>query len=121
MVPTTTSNSYTSSFLLDNKYCESLRAGLLCFCLKLCPLASPPSVLRVDLALGLSSLFNDEVLHKHSITLEVGRIKNLNKNPVAEKCFAELGKKLLCICLEGGPISPVSLAIATASLNNLHP
>lgn len=107
-----TSGSYTSSFVLNNERRESLRAGLLRLCLELRPLACPPSVIRVDPAPVFSSLSNDEVLRQHGITIEVGRIKNLNKNPVAE-----LGDELLRICPEAGPISPVSLAIATANLN----
>ena len=40
--------------------------------------------------------------------VEVGHVKNPNKNPVAETWVAELGDKLLCICPEGGCISPLS-------------
>jgi hypothetical protein len=44
-------------------------------------------------------------------------VKNVNKNPVAEKCIAELGDELLRVSPEGGAVSPVTLAIATANLN----
>lgn len=76
----------------------------------------PPSVVRVDPAPGFSSLFT-EILRQPGVTIEV-EIKNLHKNPVAEKCTAELGDKLLCICLEGSSISPVLLGIVTANLNS---
>ena len=36
---------------------------------------------------------------------------------MAEKCVAELGDELLRICPEGGTITPLSLAVATANLN----
>ena len=39
-----------------------------------------------------------------------------NKNPVAEKCIAKLDE-ILRICPEGGTITPLSLAVATANLN----
>lgn len=42
------------------------------------------------------------------VAVEVGHVKNPNKNPVAETCVAELGDELLCICPEGGCISPLS-------------
>ena len=50
--------------------------------------------------------------------MEVGRVKNSNKNPVAEKCVAELGDELLRICPESNTITPLSLAVATANLNS---
>ena len=75
------------------------------------------AVVRVDPAPGFSALANDEDLRRHKITIEIGRTKNANKNPVAEKCISELGDELLRIFPEGGPVSPVSLAIATANLN----
>ena len=40
--------------------------------------------------------------------VEVGHVKNPNKNPVAETWVAELGDELLCIFLEGGCISLLS-------------
>ncbi len=80
-------------------------------------MAAPPSVIRVDPAPGFASLSNDATLRQYGFVVEVGRIKNPNKNPVAEKCVAELGDKLLRICPEGGPVSLLSLAVATANLN----
>ena len=53
--------------------------------------------------------------------LEVGRPKNLNKNPVAESAIKELGLECLHLSPEGGPLSKVQLSLATASLNaRLH-
>ena len=47
----------------------------------------------------------------------MGRPKNLNKNPVAESAIKELGLECLHLPPEGGPLSKVQLALATASLN----
>ena len=77
----------------------------------------PPSVIRVDPAPGFASLCGDEILRQYGFAVEVGRVKNANKNPVAEKCVAELGDELLDICPEGGTITSLSLAVATANLN----
>jgi hypothetical protein len=60
---------------------------------------------------------NDEPLAKHRISIEIGRIKNPNKNPVAEKAIEELELELLKIDPLGGTVSPKTLAVATASLN----
>ena len=38
---------------------------------------------------------------------------------MAEKCASELGDELLCICPEGGTITPLSLAVATPNINTL--
>ena len=47
-------------------------------------------------------------LYHGGVALEVGHVKNPNKNPVAETCVVELGDELLCICPEAGRISPLS-------------
>ncbi|XP_068706826.1 uncharacterized protein [Montipora foliosa] len=112
-----TSTSFTAACLLDNERRESIRSGLLRLCLELRPLSGPPSVIRVDPAPGFASLGDDEILKQYGFAVEVGRVKNPNKNPVAEKCVAELGDELLRVCPEGGTISPLSLAVATANLN----
>ena len=112
-----TSSSFTTSCLIDDERRDSLRAGLLRLCLELRPLSGPHAVVRVDPAPGFASLVHDDELRRHHILVETGRIKNVNKNPVAEKCIAELSDELLRICPEGGAITPLTLAIATANLN----
>ena len=112
-----TSTSFTASCLLDDERRDSIRSSLLRLCLELRPLSGPPSVIRVDPAPGFASLCGDEILRQYGFAVEIGRVKNPNKNPVAEKCVAELGDELLRICPEGGTITPLSLAVATANLN----
>ena len=119
LVARETATSFTAACLLDDERHESIRSGLLRLCLELRPLAAPPSVIRsrVDPAPGFASLSNDATLRQYGFVVEVGRVKNPNKNPVAQKCVAELGDELLRICTEGGPISQLTLALATANLN----
>ena len=112
-----TTTSYTASCLLDDERRESVRIGLLRLCLELRPLAGPPSVIRVDPAPAFRALSSDESLRQFGRALEIGRIKNPNKNPVAEKSIAELGDELLRLSPGGGPISPLTLAVATTNLN----
>ncbi len=109
--------SFPAACLLDDEGRESIRSGLLRLCLEMRPLAAPPSVIRVDPAPGFASLSNDATHRQYGFVVEVGRIKNPNKNPVAEKCDAELGDELLCICPESGPVSLLSLDVATTNLN----
>lgn len=112
-----TSTSFTASCLLDDERRESIHSGLLRLCLELRLLSGPLSVTRVDPAPGFASLYGDEILRQYGFALELGRVKNPNKNPVAEKYVVELEDELLCICPEGGKNTPLSLAAATANLN----
>lgn len=110
-------SSFTTSCIIEDERRDSLRSGLLRLCLELCPLSGPHAVIRVDPAPGFASLVNDDQLRHHRISVEIGRTKNPNKNPVAEKCIAELSDEFLRICPEGGAVTPLTLAIATANLN----
>ena len=64
------------------------------------------------------ALNNDSVLHDHRIVLVIGRVKNRNKNPVAERVVQEIELELLRQDPKGGPVSPVVLFVATATLNS---
>ena len=68
----------------------------------------------VDPAPGFCALASDPMRLSHGITLEIGRVKNPNKNPVTECAAEELGLELLNLSPEGGPVSDVTLALATA-------
>ena len=71
---------------------------------------------RVDPAPGVCALATDPILLSHGVTLEIGRVKNPNKNPVSERAIEELGLELLNLSPEGGP--DVTLALATANTNS---
>jgi hypothetical protein len=112
-----TTTSFTTSCIIENERHDTLRASLIFLCLELRPISGPCAVIGVDPSPAFSSLSNDEELRRHKITVEIGRVKNVTKNPVAEKCIAELDDELLRVSPEGGAVSPVTLAIATANLN----
>ena len=82
------------------------------------PLDGPPAVIRVDPAPGFMALRNDETLKSLRLSLEIGCVKNLNKNPVAERAILELEEELLKQEPTGGPVSQLGLAIAVARLNS---
>ena len=113
-----TVTSFTATCLLDNERHDTLRSGLLRLCLELCPIDGPPVIIRVDPAPGFSALQNDELLKQHHIRIELGRIKNHNKNPVAEHAVGELENELLRQEPHGGPVSSLTLCMATARLNS---
>ena len=110
-----TISSYTLTSILPSESRESLREALLVLCAEVS--SCDTILIRADGAPGFTSMVNDPILQKSSISLEIGRIKNKNKNPVAERAVEELGLEILHICPEGGPISRFNLALATANMN----
>ena len=86
-------SSYTVSLLITDEQKATLRDAILKTCLPIRPLTGPPAVIRTDPAPGFASLNNDEILRQHHIVIEVGRVKNPNKNPVAEKAVLELERR----------------------------
>lgn len=69
------------------------------------PLDGPQVVIRVDPATGFVSLKNTTALQHLGVSIEVGRVKNINKNPVAEKAVLKLEEELLRQEPGGGPVS----------------
>ena len=113
-----TVSSYTLTSLIESEKREHLRDGLLILSVGLRSLCDHGVTIRVDPAPGFSALHNDKDLLSHGIKLELGHAKNPNKNSVAERAVEELGLELLNISPEGGPISRVTLALATTNLNS---
>ena len=64
------------------------------------------------------ALRNDETLTSLRLSLEIGRVKNPNKNPVVEKAILELEEELLKQEPTSGPVSQLGLVIAVARLNS---
>ena len=64
------------------------------------------------------TLGNDKTLKSLRLSLEIGRVKNPNKNPVAEKAIIELEEERLKQEPTGGPVSQLGLVIAVARLNS---
>lgn len=112
-----TVSSFTRTLLIDSEKHQDLREAILTLCADMRTLGETPTTIRIDPAPGFVSLKDDPILRSYNITLDIGRTKNSNKNPVAEKAIEELGLELLHLSPEGGPISKLNLAIATASMN----
>ena len=113
-----TVSSYTLTTLIKSEKHEDLRNALIVLCSQLRSLHDGGATVRVDPAPGFCALATDPILLSHGITLEIGRVKNPNKNPVAERAIEELGLELLNLSSEGGPVSDVTLALATANTNS---
>ena len=87
-------------------------------CIELRPLDGPPAVIRTDPSPGFKALVDDPLLRSHRLSIEIGRVKSNNKNPVAERAVQELQNELLRQDPSDGYVSPLALSTATASLNS---
>ena len=110
--------SYTLTTLVKSEKHEDLHNALIVLCSLLRSLHDGAVTVCVDPAPGFCALASDPILLSHGITLEIGRVKDPNKNPVAERAIEELGLELLNLSPEGGPVSDVTLALATANTNS---
>jgi hypothetical protein len=113
-----TVSSYTSACIIPDEKHDSLRDNLVSLMAGMHPLDGPNAVVRVDPAPGFVSLKNDKFLEQQNISLQIGRAKNENKNPVAEKAIRELESEMLKVTPGGGPLTPVQLSICVSRLNS---
>ena len=112
-----TVTSYTAACIVSYEKQTTLREASACLATELHPLDGPSAVIRVYSAPGFMALGNDETL-KSRLSLEIGRVKNPNKNPVVEKAILELEEELLKQEPTDGPVSQLGLVIAVARLNS---
>ena len=110
--------SYTVGCIIENEKATSLRDILLHLCSDLRPLYGSLAVIRTDPAPGFLALRNDKLLQRSNLKFEIGRIKNPNKNPVADKAIRELEDELIRLNSGGSPMSRTSLSQAIAVLNS---
>ena len=110
--------SYTTGCIIEDERSETLRSALIRMCIELKPLDGPSAVVRVDPAPGFSSLSNDKLLSHYGLSLEIGRFKNCNKNPVAERAIQEIQHELLSQDPVGGSVTSLTLSVAIARLNS---
>ena len=106
--------AYTTSCLVPDEKSDTLARLVV----GLHPLDGPQAVIRVDPAPGFVSLKNKHALKHLGISVEVGRVKNTDKNPVAERAVLKLEEELLRQEPGGGPVTELSPAIATARLTS---
>jgi len=113
-----TVTSYTLTSIIQDEGHDTLRSVLVQLVCLLNPLEGPRCTVRCDAAPGFRALQKDETLLSMGIQLDIGRVKNVNKNPVAEQAVQELELEVLKIQPHSGPISPLALSRATATLNS---
>ena len=110
--------SFTTACIIDSEKHETLRDALTRLCVGLHPLDNPFTVSRLAPAHGFFALQNDDVLKQLRIYIEIGRVKKINKSPVAKKATRELNDGLLRQEPGRGPVSQLGLAFAITILNS---
>ena len=110
-------SSYSFTCFIENEQRSTLVNAILCICSEFTTGGSTVTI-RVDPHPSFVSLAKDPHLQDVGISLDIGDPKNVNKNPIAESAIKELGLECLHLSPEGGPISELTLARATANMNS---
>ena len=85
----------TNAMLVKNEQHGSIRDTLICLCTQFLPIVGPRAVIQIDSAPDFITLKGDELLKNHQISLDTERVKNIHKNPFAEKAIQELEEELV--------------------------
>ena len=110
--------SLTRAALLPSEKHDDIRAAIVSLIHDIIPLDGPLTVVRTDNAPGFQPLVDDQFLVENRIRIDLGRIKNMNRNPVAERAVQELEAEILRLTNVPGPISPLTLSRVTSTLNS---
>ncbi|XP_078487442.1 uncharacterized protein LOC144745256 [Ciona intestinalis] len=110
--------SFTVARLIPNETADIVGEMLVELCSMLRPVDGPNSIIRTDPAPCFVALNQRNTLEQYRINLVIGRTKNLNKNPVAEKAIQELEHEILQKQPHKGPVSSLTLALAIERLNS---
>ena len=108
-------SSFTTAILISDETASSLRSGLIS---TTSLLRQTNCSVRVDGATGFVALKEDSILKELGITLDYGRVKNPNKNPVIDNGIQELEKEILIEGLEGQEITNSSLNLCLRQINS---
>ena len=82
-------SSKTTTLLEDERH-QSLRGALVKLCIESRPLDSPQAVTRTDPVPWFKALPNYVLLRSHRLSIEIGRVKNNNKIPIAKRAVQKL-------------------------------
>ena len=111
-------SQFTISCFIEDESVDTIRNAILSSVLEYIP--PEGTTVRVDPAPAnktLSDISRDNLLRKYNIKVELGRVHNKNKNPIAENAIKEFRKELLKLSKGGGPISEHQRIIITSNIN----
>ena len=114
-------SQFTTSRIISDETADCLRDCVVSSVLEFMPLTG--ATIQVDCATGFQKLASEcsmdgSILKKLGIIIDLGRIHNINKNPVAENCVKEFLKERLRLSPNGGPITELERARITKNMNS---
>ena len=108
-------SSFTVASIIPNEKHETLRSAVIS---NTSLFKIQPTTVHADSASGFKTLKNDHQLRMNGISLELGYVKNPNKNSVIDKAIQELELELLKIEPKSAPISNETLQSSVSTLNH---
>ena len=108
-------SSFTVAQIIQSENQNQLRAAIISTTAEL--ISQDGLVVQVDNCPAFQALQGDAELARHGISLDLGREKNKNSNPIAEKCVREFREEKKRIKPYGGSVSPEELSVIIASMN----
>lgn len=109
--------SFTFTKLLESERHLDHRDAIIQLLAEVHPLDGPFAVIRTDPAPGFKALVSDQLLVRHRLLIELDRVKNPNKNPVAERAIQKLEDEALRSNLSNSALTPLSLSLITTPLS----
>ena len=114
-------SQYTFTRIIPDETADSLRDSIVAGVLDLIP--ETGATVQVDCAPGLQTLaaearLDGSILKKLGITINLGRVHNVNKNPVAENAIKGFHKERLRLNPAGGRINEIERSMITKNMNS---
>ena len=110
-------SQFTTTTFLQDETKESMEEGIITSILSLIP--EMGATIQVDPGPSLVALSKDDrsILSSYNISLDIGRIHNKQKNPVAENAIKEFRKEWLRLKPDGSQLSDIDRARITDTIN----
>ena len=111
-------SGFTHGTLLPSETSESLKDGLVTTISRFRPPSGNQVKIRVDGASGFQALLKNSQLEALHIKLEIGDVKNPNKNPISERSISEFHIELCKLKPAGGKITDAELSVIVSNMNS---
>lgn len=108
-------SQFTFSRLLQDETKHSVQEALISMIIDFIP--DTGTLVQVDPGPSLVPLLDDKVLHQFHIKVDIGRVHNKQKNPVAENTIKEFRKEWLRLKPDGASLSETERAQVTNIMN----
>ena len=111
-------SQYTLTKIILDESAATLESALVSLIADLVP--EDGTIVQVDAATGFQALENGKgkFLSKFKIELDIGRVVNKQKNPIAENAIKEFRKEWLRLKPSGESLSEIDLVTITSIINN---